>query len=173
MKTNNIDNELLDNFYDELYDETCSMSDEEYQKALELEQQEIDDSFHNDDFLISLRLLKFGKKYKFNMENIFIELINEYDVDEDEKAELMDYCNDMYKLSNTLNTNIIKYIDDLCNISEETKNKCKDLNNYIAELDMCLLFVFYNLIDGYIILDYETLNEILNDEINYLKRKSK
>ena len=173
MKTNKIDNELLDNFYDELYDETCSMSDEEYQKALELEQQEIDDSFHDDDFLISLRLLKFGKKYKFNMENIFIELINEYDVDEDEKAEMMDYCNDMYKLSNTLNTNIIKYIDDLCNISEETKNKCKDLNNYIAELDMCLLFVFYNLIDGYIILDYETLNEILNDEINYLKRKSK
>ena len=177
MKTNKIDselyNELLDNFYDELYDETCSMSDEEYQKALDLEKQEIDDSFHLDCFLVSLRLLKFGKKYKFNMENIFNELINEYDVEEDEKIDMMDYCNDMYKLSNTLNTNTIKYIDDLCNISEETKNKCKDLNKYIAELDMYLLFARDNLIDGYIILDYETLNEILNDEIKYLKRKYK
>ena len=177
MKTNKIDNELynelLDDFYDDLYDETCSMSDEEYQKALEHEKQEIDDSLHNDDFLISLRLLKFGKKYKFNMENIFNELINEYDVDEDEKADMMDYCNNMYKLSNTLNTNTIKYIDDLCNISEETKNKCKDLNNYIAELDMSLLFARDNLIDDYIILDYETLNKILYDEINYLKRKYK
>ena len=172
MKTNKIDN-VLDNFYDELYDETCLMSDEEYQKALELEQQEIDDSFHDDDFLISLRLLKLGKKYKFNMENIFNELINEYDVNEEEKADMMIYCNDMYKLSNTLNSNIIKYIDDLCNISEETKNKCKDLNKYIAELNMCLLFAMYNLIDDYIILDYETLNKILYDEINYLKRKSK
>ena len=175
MKTNKIDNELynelLDNFYDELFDETCSMSDEEYQKTLELEKQEIDDSFHMDYFLLSLRLLKLGKYYKFNMENIFIELINEYDVDEHEKAEMMYYCNDMYKLSNTLNVNTIKYIDDLCNISEETKNECKDLNNYIAELDMCLLFARDNLIDDYIILDYETLNKILYDEIKYLKRK--
>ena len=175
MKTNKIDNELynelLDNCYNELYDETCLMSDEEYQKALELEKQEIADSFHDDDFLVSLRLLKLGKNYKFNMENIFNELINGYDEDEDGKANMMIYCNDMYKLSNTLNTNTIKYIDDLCNISEETKNKCKDLNNYIAELDMCLLFAMYNLIDDYIILDYETLNKILYDEIKYLKRK--
>ena len=175
MKTNKFDselyNELLDKFYDELYDETCSMSDEEYEEELKREQQQIDDFINNHYFLPSLRLLKLGKEYNFNMKNVFKEILNNYDNTDEENEEALFYCNEMINLSSTLKDEYICYIDELASIDEEKKNKCKDLNYYIDELDFYLMGEMFDLIEDYVVIDIELLNKKLHDEINYLNRK--
>lgn len=170
-------NELYENFKEEeyfnnlMFDETCTMTDEEYEEELKREQQEINDSFHNNDFLESLRLIKLGIQYNFNLEKVYIEILNDYDYDEDEKTEILDYCNELLKLSKTLSDKYIKDIDEVCFIDEDVKNNCKDLNCYTEKLDFCLVGGYTELQEEISFIDRDSINEKLQDEIKYLNRK--
>ena len=154
-----------------MFDDTCTMTEEEYEKELKREQQEIDDSFHNNDFLESLRLIKLGIQYNFNLEKVFIEILNDYDYDEDEKTEILDYCNELTNLSKTLNDKIIKNIDEICFINEDVKKNCKYLNCYTEKLEFCLVGGYLELQEEIYCIDRDSINEKLQDEIKYLNRK--
>ena len=116
------------------FDDTCSMSDEEYKEVLKREQQEVFYNCYQRDLIVSSRLLRLGKDYKFNINNVFNKIIRNYELEGDGETEILNSFNNIYEISQTMSDDDIIFIDDYYCIDDEEKDKLKDIEYYIEEL---------------------------------------
>ena len=114
------------------FDDTCSMSDEEYKEALEREQQEVIYDCYQGELIVASRLLRLSKDYKFDINNVFNKIMKDYNLDGE--TEILDCFNNIYNIAQTMSDDEIDCVDDYYCIDDNEKDKLKDIEYYTEEL---------------------------------------
>ena len=159
MKNNISREELLNRLYAELEDDTCSMSDEQYQKELKHEQKQVDDILKTEILLNGIQLIKVGIDYNYDMKNLCNEIIEQYEMNGVNKIKTLKYYNELYNLCNILNDKDFNCIDKIYSFDDELINDFKDFDYYKDEL------YFYLDDNECKDIDYDLLSKILEHEI--------